>query len=53
MKYHTLFFKRLGKMPQNLSSAAVVIGTLGVKSSPSQRQCNKGLIAGKSDFNAC
>ena len=31
MKYHTLFFLKLGKMSQNLSSAAVVIGTLRVK----------------------
>ena len=31
MKYHTLFFKRLGKMIQNLSSAAVMIGALRVK----------------------
>ena len=28
MKYHTLFFRKLGKMSQNLSSAAVVIGAL-------------------------
>ena len=32
MKYHTLFFfKKYRKMSQNLSSAAVVIGTLRVK----------------------
>ena len=31
MKYHTLFFRKLGKMSQNLSSAAVVIGALRVK----------------------
>ena len=31
MKYHSLFFQKLGKMLQNLSSAAVVIGTLRVK----------------------
>ena len=31
MKYHTLFFQKLGKMSQNLSSVAVVIGTLRVK----------------------
>ena len=30
MKYHTLFFLKLGKMSQNLSSAAVVIGVLRV-----------------------
>ena len=30
MKYYTLFFLKLGKMSQNLSSAAVVIGTLRV-----------------------
>ena len=30
-KYHTLFFQKLGKMSQNLSSAAVVIGALRVK----------------------
>ena len=34
MKYHTLFFQKLGKMSQNLSSAAVVIGTLRVKMAP-------------------
>ena len=28
MKYHTLFCRKLGKMSQNLSSAAVVIGAL-------------------------
>ena len=32
MKYHTLlFFRKLGKMSQNLSSAAGVIGALKVK----------------------
>ena len=31
MKYHTLFFSKIGKMSQNLSSAAVVIGPLRVK----------------------
>ena len=30
MKYHTLFFRKLGKMLQNLSSAAVLIGALRV-----------------------
>ena len=30
MKYHTLFFPKLGKMSQNLSSAAVRIGALRV-----------------------
>ena len=30
MKYHTSFFRKLGKMSQNLSSAAVVIGALRV-----------------------
>ena len=28
MKYHTFFFRKLEKMLQNLSSAAVVIGAL-------------------------
>ena len=28
MKYHTLFFGKLGKISQNLSSAAVIIGAL-------------------------
>ena len=32
MKFHTLFIQKLGKMSQNLSSAAVVIGALRVKS---------------------
>ena len=31
MKYHTLFFRKLEKMSQNLSSAAVVIEALRVK----------------------
>ena len=31
MKNHTLFFRKLGKMSQNLSSAAVMIGALRVK----------------------
>ena len=30
MKYHTLFFRKLGKMSQKLSSSAVVIGALRV-----------------------
>ena len=30
MKYHTLFFFKLGKMSPNLSSAAVLIGALRV-----------------------
>ena len=30
MKYHILFFHKLGKMSQNLSPAAVVIGVLRV-----------------------
>ena len=30
MKIHTFFFLKLGKMSHNLSSAAVVIGTLRV-----------------------
>ena len=31
MKYHSLFLSKLGKMLQNLSSAAAVIGALRVK----------------------
>ena len=31
LKYHTLFFRKLGKMSQNLSAAAVVISALRVK----------------------
>ena len=30
MKYHTFFFRKLGKMSQNLLSAVVVIGALSV-----------------------
>ena len=30
MKYHTLFFRKLGKLLQNLSSATIVIGALRV-----------------------
>ena len=33
MKYHILFFSKMGKMSQNLSSAAVVIGALRVRHS--------------------
>ena len=33
MKYHTLFFSKIGKVLQILSSAAVVIGALRVKKS--------------------
>ena len=40
MKYHTLFFRKLGKIPQNLSSAAVVIGALRVKKAT---VCHTGL----------
>ena len=32
MKHHALFFRKSGKISQNLSSAAVVIGALRVKS---------------------
>ena len=32
MKYHTLFFRKLGKMSQNLPSAAVVSDASGEKS---------------------
>ena len=31
MKYHSLFFRKLGKMLQNLSSAAVMIGALRIQ----------------------
>ena len=34
MQYHDLFFRKLGKMWQKLSSAAVVIGTLRVNCLP-------------------
>ena len=34
MECHTLFFRKLGKMWQNLSSAAVVIGALRVNLQP-------------------
>ena len=33
MKYHTLFFLKIGKMFQNMSPAAVVIALCGLKSS--------------------
>ena len=51
MKYHTLFFFRnLGKMLQNLSSAADVIGALRVKSGTA-RQCRPaGVHYNHSDF---
>ena len=39
---YLIFFKKLGKMLQNFSSAAVVIGVLRVKDCPStQLVCNK------------
>ena len=38
MKYHTLFFRKFGKMSQNLSSAAVAIGALRVKESNKNTQ---------------
>ena len=31
MKYHTLFFQKLGKMSQNVSSAAVGMDALRIK----------------------
>ena len=31
MKYHALFLSKIGKISQNLSSAAVVIGALRIK----------------------
>ena len=34
MKYHTLFFLKIGKMMQNLPPAAVMIGALRVKQGP-------------------
>ena len=40
MKFHTLFFRKLGKMTQNLSSAAVVIGALRVKRGSKQKLPN-------------
>ena len=43
MKFHTLFFQKLGKGSQNLSSAAVVIGALRVK---------MGLDVRKADYGA-
>ena len=44
MKYHALFFRKLGKMSQNLSSAAVVIGALRVNHNAKvmKRQFYKG-----------
>ena len=35
MKYHALFLRKSGKISQNLSSAAVVIGALRVAVLPS------------------
>ena len=39
-EYHTLFFQKLGKMSQNVSSAAVVIDALGVKRGSKQKLPN-------------
>ena len=39
MKYHTLFFRKLGKMSQTSSSAGVVIGALMVNYLVSQIFC--------------
>ena len=47
MKYHTLFFSffhKLGKMSQNLVSAAVVIGALRVKACAIKFGCKVRLI---------
>ena len=42
MRCHTLFFfRKLGKMSQNLSSAAVVIDALRVNSFPADNLCKK------------
>ena len=45
MKYHTslFFFRKLGKMSQDLSSAAVVVGALRVKLESSLSQIVQSL----------
>ena len=56
MKYHTLFFFKLGKMSQNLSSAAVLIGALTFKAPPticSRRQFKILLLFSKITNKAC
>ena len=45
MKYHTYFFRKLGKVSQNLSSAAVVIGALRL----AQSVCQTILIQTRTD----
>ena len=39
MKYHALFFQKSGKISQNVSFAAVVIGALRVNSLPPSVVC--------------
>ena len=45
MKHHTLYFQKLGKMSQNLLSAAVVIGALRVNLSKKDGLQGAWLIA--------
>ena len=44
MKYHTLFFSKIGKDVANLSSAAVVIGALRV---------NYSVLFQRMDYSRC
>ena len=44
MKYHALFFGKIWKISENLSSAAVVIGALRVKNLSSPLCINQSLI---------
>ena len=44
MKYYTLFLSKLGKMRQNLSPAAVVIGVLRVNSGLDWQSFNQSFV---------
>ena len=44
MTYHTFFFRKFGRMSLNLSSAAVVIGTIRIKSMFLNRVRNAHLV---------
>ena len=45
MKYHTLIVLKLGKMSQNLSSAAVVIGAFRVNPQKRQSQQKSSVLS--------
>ena len=48
-KYHTLLVRKLGKMSQNMSTAAVVIGALRAKIMDCLEKCSKTRFVMKVD----